>query len=209
MRRGGKINKNFLKKHLKVNKYDIIIAVDKGLERLDELKTQPHYIVGDFDSINNIVLDKYKDSGIQIKRLIPEKDFTDTESALDLAIKKQSHNITIIGAIGTRLDHTIANVHILKKVLERNIEAKIINERNEIKLIDKTIEIEYDDRYKYISLIPLTTQVKGVTLRGFKYEIENYTLQIGESLGVSNEQIAEKATIDLKDGILILIKSRD
>ena len=206
---GGKINKNFLKNNLKANKYDIIIAVDKGLEIIDELGIKPTYIVGDFDSINKIILKKYTNSNIEIQRLIPEKDFTDTESALELAKKVRSKSITIIGGIGTRLDHTIANIHILKILLESNIDVKIINENNEIKLINKRTEIIKDNKYKYISLIALTSEVTGLTLKGFKYGLDNYTLKIGTSLGVSNEQILDTATIELENGILILIKSKD
>ncbi len=206
---GGKINKNFFKNHLKTNKYDIIIAVDKGLESIDELGIKPTYIVGDFDSINSEILKKYINSNIEIQKLIPEKDFTDTESALELAKKIGSKSINIIGGIGTRIDHTIANIHILKSALKNDIDIKIINENNEIKLIDKNTEVIKDNKYKYISLIPLTTEVTGLTLKGFKYELDNYTLKIGTSLGVSNEQIEDTATIELESGILILIKSRD
>ena len=68
---GGKINKKFLKKHLQTNKYDIIIAVDKGLESLDKLNIIPNYIVGDFDSIDKNVLEKYKNSKSNIKKFRP------------------------------------------------------------------------------------------------------------------------------------------
>lgn len=121
----------------------------------------------------------------------------------------ESLNITIIGAIGTRLDHTIANFHILKQAIEKNIKTKLINENNEIELIDKPIKLKKDSKYKYISLIPMTTEVIGVTLKGFKYPLEDYTLSIGNSLGVSNEQIEEEAEIIIEQGILIVIKSID
>ncbi len=94
---GGNINKNLLKTHLETNKYDIIIAVDKGLEFLGDIK--PDYIVGDFDSVNIDILKKYESLGVKIKRLIPEKDFTDTESALDFAINMKVSELTIIGGI--------------------------------------------------------------------------------------------------------------
>lgn len=206
---GGKINKNFLKKYLKSNKYDIIIAVDKGMEILHILDIKPNYIVGDFDSIDNNVLRKYEKSNIIIKKLIPEKDLTDTESALKLAIELKSTDITIIGATGTRLDHVLANIHILKIPLEKNIKTKIIDENNEIELINKSTIIEKKDEFKYISLIPLTTEVTGVTIKGMKYTLQDYTLTIGNSLGVSNEQLEQIAEISLKKGILIIIKSRD
>ena len=69
---GGEINKNFLKKHLKINKYDIIIAVDKGLETLDILNINPNYVVGDFDSIDKTILRKYENTQIEIIKLNPE-----------------------------------------------------------------------------------------------------------------------------------------
>lgn len=206
---GGKINKNFAKKYLKSNKYDIIIAVDKGLETIDYLKLEPQYILGDFDSVNTKILEKYKTQNIKIIKLNPEKDLTDTHSAIDLALEIKSTEITILGAIGTRLDHTMANIHILKQALDKNIKAKIVNEKNKIELIDKEIIIKKDDNYKYVSIIPLTTNVTGITIEGMKYIINDYTLSIGDSLGVSNEQIDKEAKISIKTGILVVIKSKD
>ena len=184
---GGKINKFFLKNHLQTNKYDIIIAVDKGTEELALLEIEPNYIVGDFDSIDEKVLARYEKSNVEIKRLIPEKDLTDTQSALELAIELHSTEITIVGAIGTRMDHTIANIHILKEALDKGITARIINENNEIRLINKSIKLENieastactQENYKYISLIPLTTEVTGVTIKGMKYPLKDYTMTIG------------------------------
>lgn len=169
----------------------------------------PDYILGDFDSIDKKVLEKYKTQKIKINELKPEKDFTDTEEAINLAIKLKSSEIVIIGAIGTRIDHVLANINVLKIALDNNIKAKIINEHNEIELINNELIIEKNNLYKYISIMPLTTQVEGITITGMKYPLENYTLTIGNSLGVSNEQIEKKAKIKIKDGILIVIKSRD
>ena len=93
--------------------------------------------------------------------------------------------------------------------LKKKIECKIVNENNEIRLIEKVIEIKKDDNYKYVSLLPLTTTVEKVTLKGFKYSLDKADLKIGESIGVSNEQTEEFATIDMEKGILILIRSKD
>lgn len=204
---GGDVTKQILEKTLKNNEFNNIIAVDKGLEILDKCKIQPNYIIGDFDSVNKDLVQKYKKS--EIIKLNPEKDFTDTHMAIKLAYKIESNYITIIGAIGTRIDHTIANIHILKECIERKITCEIIDKNNKIMLINKPCYINLEKEYKYISLIPLTTNVTGVTLEGFKYPLKNATLSIGESIGVSNEQIEQKAKIKLKKGILICIKSRD
>lgn len=206
---GGTIDEKFLKKYLSENKFDKLIAVDKGLEILSKLQIKPNYIIGDFDSVNCDVLEQYKNIEIPITYLKPEKDFTDTHMAIKLANEIGSKNITIIGAIGTRIDHSLANIHVLKETLDNNVQAKLVNENNEIMLINKETVIKKNGNFKYVSIIPLTSKVTGVTLRGFKYLLENATLNIGESIGVSNEQVEDKATIEIKEGIAILIFSKD
>ena len=205
---GGNINEEFIKNEILKNNYKNIIAVDKGLEILYKCEIKPNYIIGDFDSLNENILKKYVGiEDIKIIKLNPEKDYTDTHMALKLAIELESTQITILGAIGTRIDHTLANIHILKEPLEKNIKCNILNENNNITLINNNTVILKE--YPYISLVPLTTSVEGVTLKGFKYPLNNAKMQIGESIGVSNEQIEDEATIELKSGILIVIQSTD
>lgn len=127
-----------------------------------------------------------------------------------MAIELKSYKITILGALGKRMDHAIANIHILKDALEANIHCQILDRYNRIYLINKSIQLEKNKAYgKYISLIPLTSTVEGLTLTGFKYPLNNYTLPIGTSLGISNEIIDNTAHIEMKNGILIVIESRD
>lgn len=205
---GGNITEEFTRKVVSNKEYKNIISVDKGLEILDKCNIKPNYIIGDFDSLNKDILKKYlDDKKIKIIELNPEKDYTDTHMAIKLAIELNSTNITIIGAIGTRIDHTLANIHIMKEALEKNISCEIINENNNIKLINKSTIIK--NNYPYISLIPLTSKVSGITLKGFKYSLNNAIMKIGESVGISNELVEENATIEIKDGILIIIQSKD
>lgn len=207
---GGNVEKNCFIENYKTNKFDYIIASDRGIEVLDMYGIIPNYIIGDFDSANKRILDKYiNNKDIVIKKLNPEKDYTDTHMALKLAIELKSTDIIILGAIGTRIDHSIANIHILKEALDNNIKCKIIDINNSIQLINKKTILEKSENYKYISLIPLTSKVDGITLKGFKYPLSNSTLRVGHSIGVSNEQIDEIAQIELKNGVLILIMSKD
>lgn len=140
----------------------------------------------------------------------PEKDNTDTDIALQLAIELKSSTITIMGALGKRMDHTIANIHILKYALDAKIPCEIWDANNRIYLIEDTHTFYKNKTYgKYISFIPLTSIVKGVTLKGFQYPLQNDCLSIGISLGVSNEIIEEVASIEIKSGILIVVESKD
>lgn len=203
---GGNISLEFAKKHIKNNDFNYIIAVDKGLQVLNKLEIEPDYIIGDFDSISKKILNNYNKNIIKLNK---EKDYTDTHMALKLAIEIGSNDIIIIGAIGTRIDHTLANIHILKEAMEKKISCKIVNEKNKIFLINKNTIIERDENYNYLSIIPLTTRATKITLKGFKYLLENADLSIGQSIGISNEQIEKEAQIDLKTGILIIIYSKD
>ena len=188
-----------------------IIAGDRGLEALYQLKIIPNHVVGDFDSVSPEILEFYKKQPqIIFHTFNSEKDNTDTDIALKLAIQLKSSKITILGALGKRMDHAIANIHILKDALEANIPCQIIDEHNRIYLINKEMTLEKDKVYgKYVSLIPLTSTVEGLTLTGFKYPLNHYTLPIGTSLGISNEIITDIAHIEMKKGILIVIESRD
>ena len=112
---GGNVQKDFFNEIYLNNKFDYIIASDRGLEILDKFDIKPNYIIGDFDSIDKKILNKYINTDIEIKELNPEKDYTDTHMAIKLAIELKSKQITIVGAIGTRIDHTIANIHVIKE----------------------------------------------------------------------------------------------
>lgn len=208
---GGKLEKEFLLKTIKEREFEIIIAVDNGLKILNEININPQHIVGDFDTVKREILEKYKENkSIKIHEFNPIKDNTDTDIAIKLAIELKSDEITIIGGIGTRIDHVLGNIHVLKYALDSNIKCKIIDENNEIQLINKTTILKKKDiTKKYISLIPLTEKVENINLKGFKYELKNGTLTIGSSLGISNEISKQEAIIEFDNGILIMINSKD
>ena len=188
-----------------------VIAGDRGLEALYQLKIIPNHVVGDFDSVSPEILEFYKKQPkIIFHTYNAEKDNTDTDIALKLAIQMKSSEITILGALGKRMDHAIANIHILKDALGANIPCQILDEHNRIYLVNTEKTLEKDKVYgKYISLIPLTSTVEGLTLKGFKYPLNRYNLPIGTSLGISNEIIEDIAYIEMEKGILIVIESKD
>lgn len=188
-----------------------IIAVDKGLETLYQLSIIPNHVVGDFDSVCTEILKFYQDKPqVIFHKYNPEKDNTDTDIALKIAIRLNSSSITIMGGLGKRIDHALANIHILNYALKAKIPCQILDNHNKIYLVRDSITLHKNETYgKYISLIPLTSTVGGLTLTGFKYPLDNASLSIGKSLGVSNEIIQDIANIELKSGILIVIESKD
>ncbi len=188
-----------------------IIAVDRGLEALYNLKIVPNHVVGDFDSVSTPIWEFYQNNPkVVFHKYSPEKDYTDTDIALKLAIELNSSTITIMGALGKRMDHALANIHILKEALEIGIPCQILDSYNKIYLVKENKQLAKIETYgKYISLLPLTTTVEGITLKGFRYPLNNASLSVGLSLGISNEIVEEIATIELKEGILIVIESKD
>lgn len=208
---GGDISKEFLIEMFEGKTFDVIIAVDNGLKVLNEINIKPNHIVGDFDTIDPSILELYKyDESIKVHSFNPIKDNTDTDIAIRLAVELKSTEIIILGAIGTRIDHVLANINVLKYALDSNVVCKIINEYNEVQLIDKSIVLYKNDiDKKYVSLIPLTERVSNVRLKGFKYELDNGVFNIGSSLGISNEIVDDEAIIEFDNGILILIFSKD
>ena len=213
---GGTCKEKVLSDFLKSHTIDKCIAVDGGLRIADQLQVPVDYIVGDFDTIEASILDKYKEKsilkehGTKIIEFQPEKDDTDSEIAIRLALTLEPKEIIIFGGTGTRLDHTMANIHLLKLALDKNIKATIIDSCNKIYLINQACHLEKSKvSGNYISLLPLTTTVTGITLKGFKYPLYQKTIEIGTSLCISNEIVEDIATIEFDKGILIVYETAD
>lgn len=213
---GGFVDATFAKAYLEAESFDMVIAADRGVETAKLLNIPIDYILGDFDSLEPSILVELKnqlandDSGLILKEFPPEKDYTDTHLAIVTAIESGATKVTILGATGTRLDHVMANVNLLSICLNYGIEAMIVDAHNQIYVIDSDKHLKKDKIHgKYVSLIPYTDCVTGVTLIGFKYPLCDMTMTKGNSLGISNELLEEEGVIKLDKGILIVIESRD
>ncbi|WP_339063419.1 thiamine diphosphokinase [Tepidibacillus marianensis] len=194
-----------------IQEEDIIIGVDRGAEWLMEHGKVPHYIVGDFDSANPSFLESAKEKyGDRIQIFPSEKDETDTELAIHSAISLHPKSITVVGAIGTRLDHVLANIHVLLQAEQQNIPSQIYGTNNRIRLVlpNRTLQLQKGE-YKYVSLLPLTENVQGIEISGFKYKLSQATMQIGTPYGISNELINDAGIISIGKGILLVIESKD
>lgn len=209
---GGTIETDFAPVFIQDLQPDYIIGVDKGLQFCYEYKIRPDYIVGDFDSLPGEILETYRRDGtIPIRTYNPVKDATDTKIALDKALEEGSSEIWILGATGTRIDHMVCNLQILKNAWEKKVPAWIIDSRNKIGLpVENRFSIRKEEQYgTYVSFFPMDETVEGLTLRGFKYPLEQYQLKDREGLGVSNEITEAEATIRWEQGVLLMIQSKD
>ncbi|MGN0152029.1 MAG: thiamine diphosphokinase [Wujia sp.] len=206
---GGTVNPELLKKLLASHRDAYIVGVDKGLEALHGLAVEPDLVVGDFDSADDGIRAIYANSPGAIL-LNTEKDLTDTHVAVLEAIKRLPKHIIIAGATGTRIDHMMGNLGLLKICLMHGIDAVIVDDNNRIRMIDRQLKIKKDRQYgRYISCIPFSDQVTGITIEGFKYDLQDATMIKEETIGISNELREEEGLITVGEGYLLVMETKD
>lgn len=199
-------NYSFYKKILK--DYDLIICADGGAQHAKHMGIVPDVVMGDFDSISPNDLNDMKSQGIRIVPYPPVKDETDTQLVINYAIEQGYKELVLLGCLGTRFDHSFANVALLKTVMDKGGKGTIINEYNEICLIDSNIELT-GEAGDIVSLLPVTEKVTGVTISGFYYPLHDAELEFGIPTGISNVFTQTQVTITIKSGLLLVIRARD
>jgi len=187
---------------------DYIICADGGASHAKKLGLKPDVLLGDFDSLNRDDFTYFNKMDIEILEFPVNKDMTDTELAVMHAADKGCDFIVLIGALGSRADHSLANVMLLKRMLDRGIKGIIIDENNEITLINDKIELEGDSNTN-VSLIPITEKVEGVTTNGLYYPLRNATIEMGSTWGISNRFVCDRAEVSITSGLMLVVKSRD
>lgn len=208
---GGTTETEFVRTYLWKIKPDLRIAVDSGMKFFYETELKPDMIVGDFDSVEPEILEYFEgQEDIEWLRLIPEKDDTDTEAAIRKAIALGCKQLHILGGTGSRIDHMLGNIQLLGIGLQENVEIFLLDANNRIRMIDHGISLKKEEQYgTYVSLLPFTPEVKGLTLKGMKYPLQEHTLVCFNSLGISNEILEETADIAFESGVLLVVEAKD
>lgn len=208
---GGSIDQEFGLQMFQEHQPEIIIAVDSGLKFLYENQIVPTHIVGDFDSVEPEIIAFYREqTNIPIREFNPVKDASDTEIGLRYGLELGAEELWLLGATGTRLDHVMANIQILKIALDAGKQAYIVDQNNKISLREKEIILKKQKSFgDYFSIFPFGGIVEDVTIEGAKYPLEHYRLCPYDSLCVSNEVSDLEARITFPEGIIILMETRD
>lgn len=197
---------------------DQVIAVDAGLSHLRQHGIRPDLVVGDLDTVRPDHVAQSRAQGVQIVQLPAEKDLTDTAFAIEQALSGWRYGpdadggpdeVLLLGAWGSRWDHTLANVFLLEKIVQRGARAVMQNQWNRMQLAGPGTLRVCQDRFMYLSLLAWTGRVSGLTLFGFRYPLDNAVLHRPDSLAISNEWEAESGEIRHKEGKLLIIQSRD
>lgn len=211
---GGNIHKDFALDFLKKNKTEntCLIAADRGVEFFMGTDLEPDVAVGDFDSLSAEGA-KYMETlkHTEIRRLKPEKDDSDTQSAANYAIEQGTERIMILWATGNRIDHLMANFGLLMLGKIKQVQIVLVDAYNYMSLIESGMILKKEEQFgKYVSFFPIEGEVTGLTLKGFKYPLNSYTLKVEDSgLTVSNEISDPEAEVTFETGKLLMIMSRD
>jgi len=166
----------------------------------------PELIVGDLDSLSPEIVSDMKTAGVKIHQYPTDKDQTDLELALDLAIAEQPQEIAVVTALGGRLDQTLGNIFLLARPSYDPVRLKLIDGIQQAVIVrdfqTETIEGQAGDS---LSLIPLTPKVDRVSLNGVRWPLDKATLSLGCTRSISNVLTGRRATVEIGAGRLLLV----
>ena len=189
-------------------KGDLVIAADAGYLTAKKMGITPDILLGDFDTlgVENIP------EGIECLRVPAEKNDTDTQLAVQVAAERGAEEITIVGGMSGRIDHTLSTLAILEDLWERKagrIFAILTDGKNRVRFIRNGGAILSRSQYRFFSLIAADPLVKGITLEGCKYPLKNGRISRRNQWAVSNEIVGNCALIEIRRGGAWGIESLD
>ena len=176
---------------------DYILCADAGYDLARQLGVKPHAVIGDFDSMD-------APEGEIIIRHPVIKDDTDTILCVNHALEKGCRSFLIVGGIGGRLDHTIANLQTLAYISERGARAELCDGSQRIWAV-KNGGIRIPRSGGKLSVFALNGKCEGVFIRGAKYNVEDAVITPDYPIGMGNDFAADFAEIGVKNGTLIVI----
>ncbi len=186
-------------------KGDLVIAADSGWNNAKALGASPDLLLGDFDSLGKQNLP----DGPEIYQVPAEKDLTDTQLAVEMALSRGATELVIVGGLSGRLDHTLSNLAILEHLNEKKIYAIMTDGQNRVRFVRNSGALVPHGAFKYLSLIAADKVVKGVSVKGCKYPLENAKLSKTHQYAVSNEIHGNCALVEVRKGGLYIIESCD
>ena len=200
---GGAVRTEFITEHPKSD--DLTIAADSGYHTARALGERIDLLLGDFDSIGQVP----RDEGFEIQQVPAEKDYTDTQLAVEIALERGASEIIIIGGLSGRLDHTLSTLAILEDLQARGVHGRITDGQSRAHFLKSSSTLVARSPYKYLSLVAADEVVKGVDIEGCKYPLKRATLRRRHQFAVSNEITGNVAFIAVKKGGVYIIESRD
>ncbi len=182
-----------------------VICADGGARHARSLALKPHAIIGDLDSLSADQVAAFKADGVEIIQHPPDKDETDLELALRHCRRLGASSIHILGALGGRIDQTLANIFLLAQAEIGDMDVAIVDGDQALRLLQPGVHRVDGARGDTISLIPLSAAAAGISTRRLQYPLRNETLRLGPARGISNVMLEESALVEFRAGLLLLV----
>ncbi|MDO4174896.1 MAG: thiamine diphosphokinase [Eubacteriales bacterium] len=183
---------------------DFIMCADGGTRHAAACGIAPDLVVGDFDSGHR------PESGVATITLQPEKDDSDLMSCTKEAIRRGASCIDYACASGGRIDHFLSNLSLLEYLFQQGKRGVFYDNQNRVTFHGGgTLRYMADAAYRYVGIIPLDAELRGVTLTGLKYPLQDVTVARSEIITISNEAITPEYTISIREGRALVIESKD
>jgi len=198
-------NREFLKQEIAKIDDPFIICADGAARYAAYFDIVPDMIVGDMDSIEEEMLNDLVQRGSEVHMYRTDKDETDTQLALQHAIDMEPREILIFGALGGRIDHSLANISLLVMAADEGVPAKIVDESCELFAVKNSCEIK-GEKGGTVSLLPLSSEVTGITIRGFEYPLADGVMRVGTPYGISNRLSGPEGHISIASGCLLIVR---
>lgn len=187
-----------------LDKNDLVIAADGGYAKAVASGLTPDIVIGDFDSGEMPC-----DTEAFVIKLNRDKDETDMLAAVRVGLRRGCRTFVLYGGVGGRLDHTVANLHVLLHLNSFDAKGFLVDERTVATVITDGKFILPDSAKGVFSVFAYGGVAEGVTLKGVKFPLENHTLTPDFPLGVSNETLPDRKTeISVKHGSLLIFFPR-
>lgn len=198
---GGDCTIDILKSNISLD--DFVICADSGFDIAYETEISVDLLIGDFDSIKRIP------ANVNTITLPVEKDVTDCLAAYNEGVKLGFKSFVLFGGTGGRFEHTFANISLMANASKSDIALEIIDDKHIFRSItNSSIKITKKDNQQ-ISVFAYGGKAAGVTLKGFHYPLDDYSLDpFNGALGTSNDITDDYGEISVKNGTLIIIETQ-
>lgn len=192
-----------LRSRIRAGTFDLVLGADAGARYAHTLNVTLDVIIGDMDSLSDI--ERQGVGNAEFVSYPSEKDETDLELALLYIEEKGINHIVIVGAMGGRMDMTIANILLLTNTSVSSCRIEVWHGEQTLWVIRPPGEDIYGHPGDMVSLIPLGGDASGITTEGLKYPLKNEYISFGRTRGISNLLEEPPARINLSDGLLLAV----
>jgi thiamine pyrophosphokinase len=187
---------------------DLVVAADGGARWLAAHGIQPQLVVGDLDSLDESEVERLQASGTRVDRHPRAKDASDTELALEAALAAGADRITLVGGlVGGRLDHQLANLMLLVDPALARVDLRVVRGATLVRGITGANSLAIEAGLgEVVTLLPIGGDATGVSTAGLRYALDDESLVMGRSRGLSNEVVETPASVSLRAGSLLVIE---